>query len=81
MAHKDSGWRPDGAMDAFSYYEVWEYNLGPHEINEGEVDGKIDFDEYQDEEGEFATSVDDLDDEHQDEEGEFATSVDDLDDE
>jgi len=64
MAHKDSGWRPEGAMDAFGDYEVWEYNLGPHQINEGEVDGEIDFGKYEDgEEDPFATSVDDLDDE------------------
>ena len=60
MAFKDSGWRPEGAMDAYGGYEIWEYERGPHEINEGEVDGEIDFDKY---DGEFATSVDDLGDE------------------
>ncbi len=47
-------------MDAFGDYEVWEYERGPHEINTGEVDGEIDFEKYED--GDFATSVDDLED-------------------
>jgi len=63
MAHKDSGWRPDGAMDAFGDYEVWEYNLGPHEINDAEIDGDIDFDEHQEAGESFPTSVDEIDDE------------------
>lgn len=64
MAHKDTGWRPDGSMDAYGGYEVWEYNIGPHEMNDGVVDGDIDFDEYAEgEKDPFATSVDDLDDE------------------
>lgn len=63
MVNRDSGWRPEGAMDAFGGYEVWEYNVGPHEINEGEVDGEIKFDEYLDEDESFPTSMDDLDDE------------------
>jgi hypothetical protein len=54
MVNRDSGWRPKGAMDAFGGYEVWEYNVGPHEINDGEVDGDIDFG--------FATSVEEIDD-------------------
>jgi len=63
MAHKDTGWRPDGAMDAYGGYEVWEYNLGPHEINDAEIDGDIDFEKYAEgEKDPFATSVDDLDD-------------------
>lgn len=64
MAHKDSGWRPDGAMDAFGDYEVWEYNLGPHQINPAEIDGEIDFAAHGDEdEDAFPTSVDEIDDE------------------
>lgn len=51
-------------MEAYGGYEVWEYNVGPHQKNEGEVDGDIDFGAYvEDEEGEVPTSVDDLDDE------------------
>lgn len=30
-------------MDAYAGYEVWEYNLGPHQRNEGEVDGDVTF--------------------------------------
>ena len=63
MVKRDSGWRPDGAMDAFGDYEVWEYNVGPHELNEGEVDGQIDFSPYLDDDESFPTSVDDIDDE------------------
>jgi hypothetical protein len=50
-------------MDAFGDYEVWEYNVGPHEINEGEVDGEIDYGPYLDDDESFPTSVDDIDDE------------------
>lgn len=28
-------------MDAYDGYEVWEYNIGPHEKNDGEVDGEV----------------------------------------
>lgn len=62
MVNRDSGWRPKGAMDAFGGYEIWEYNVGPHEINDGEVDGEIDFDPYVEEGDSFATSVEELDD-------------------
>lgn len=61
MVNRDSGWRPKGAMDAFGDYEVWEYNVGPHELNEGEVDGEIHFGDFLDEDESFPTSVDDLD--------------------
>jgi len=50
-------------MDAFGDYEVWEYNLGPHEINDAEIDGDIDFDEHQEAGESFPTSVDEIDDE------------------
>jgi hypothetical protein len=41
MANDDSGWRPEGAMDTYRGFEVWEYNVGPHQINHGEVDGDV----------------------------------------
>jgi len=60
MVNRDSGWRPKGAMDAFGDYgEIWEYNVGPHEINDGEVDGDIDFGSYV-EDGSHATSVEEI---------------------
>lgn len=62
MVNRDSGWRPKGAMDAFGDYgEIWEYNVGPHELNDGEVDGDIDFGLSEGDDG-FATSVDQLED-------------------
>ena len=60
MVNRDSGWRPDGAMDAYGGYEVLEYNVGPHQINEGEVDGEITFETDEPTDDEFASSVDDL---------------------
>lgn len=63
MVNRDSGWRPKGMMDAYAGYgEMWEYNVGPHQINEGEKDGVIDFGADV-EDGDFATSVEELDDE------------------
>jgi len=41
MANKDTGWRPKGAMDAYKGREVWEYELGAHQVNPGEVDGDV----------------------------------------
>lgn len=48
MGHKDTGWRPKG-VESYKGHEVWEYNIAPHEVNEGEVDGEISFDETDDE--------------------------------
>jgi hypothetical protein len=45
MAHNDTGWRPKGVEESCGGYEVWEYEIGPHEVNEGEVDGDISFDD------------------------------------
>ncbi|MFB6157133.1 MAG: hypothetical protein ABEJ34_04765 [Haloferacaceae archaeon] len=42
MANKDLDWRPDGAMETYRGMEVWEYKIGPHHLNEGEVDGDLD---------------------------------------
>lgn len=41
MAQKDLGWRPEGAVETYRGKEVWEYKIGPHERNMGEVDGDI----------------------------------------
>lgn len=41
MTKRDLNWRPKGAAETYRGKEVWEYNVGPHETNEGEVDGDI----------------------------------------
>lgn len=41
MTKKDLGWRPKGAAETYRGKEVWEYNIAPHELNEGEIDGEI----------------------------------------
>jgi hypothetical protein len=41
MTHKDSGWRPHLAMHTYEGFEIWDHNVGPHQINVGEVDGEI----------------------------------------
>lgn len=45
MSHDDSGWRPKGGLESYKGYEVWEYEIGPHEVNPGETDGDIAFDD------------------------------------
>lgn len=37
-------WRPDPDLDSKHGREVWTH-IGPHEINDGEVDGDIEFDD------------------------------------
>jgi len=41
MTKKDLDWRPKGASESYRGREVWEYNIAPHELNEGEIDGDI----------------------------------------
>ncbi|MFB6304216.1 MAG: hypothetical protein ABEH47_03545 [Haloferacaceae archaeon] len=48
MAHEELDWRPDGAMETYRGMEVWEYNVGPHQLTEGEVDGEVDLSEVVD---------------------------------
>jgi hypothetical protein len=45
MGHKDTGWRPRGGVESYRGYDLWEYEIGPHEVNDGEVDGDISFDD------------------------------------
>lgn len=45
MAHQDSGWRPRGAQEFHNGFEVWDHGIGPHELNHGEIDGDIAFEE------------------------------------
>lgn len=47
MTKRDLDWRPDGAMETYNGFELWEYNVGPHHLNEGEVDGDVTIDEDQ----------------------------------
>lgn len=48
MTHEDSGWRPTAGMEGYGGHELWAYTVGPHQINEGEVDGDIDLAELLD---------------------------------
>ncbi|WP_299333485.1 hypothetical protein [Haloplanus sp.] len=41
MTKKDLDWRPQGANEGYRGREIWEYNIAPHELNEGEIDGDI----------------------------------------
>jgi hypothetical protein len=41
MANRDTGWRPKEGLSTYKGFEVWEYNVGPHQQTEGEVDGEV----------------------------------------
>ena len=41
---KHSDWRPEPGLDCCNGREVWDHEA-PHRINDGEVDGEIDFDD------------------------------------
>lgn len=45
MTHekKKTDWRPEPAIETIDGYETWSHT-GPHEINDGEVDGEVSFD-------------------------------------
>ena len=47
MGHKDTGWRPDPAR-TYKGYDVAEYEVSPHQINDGETDGEIEFERDED---------------------------------
>lgn len=50
MAHEDSGWRPRGASETYDGFDVWDHGVWPNEINHGEVDGDVTFeDDHHDE--------------------------------
>jgi len=49
MVHKDTGWRPASAGDAYGDYEIWEYDLGVPEVNAA-GEPEPDHDELSDEE-------------------------------
>lgn len=42
--HKKTHWRPKPGLDEKHGHEAWTHT-GPHEINDGEVDGDIEFDD------------------------------------
>lgn len=44
MAHEDPGWRPEGGLQEYKGYEVWDYSIGPHELNPGKVDPDFELD-------------------------------------
>jgi hypothetical protein len=41
MTKKDLDWRPKTGSGTYRGKELWEYNIAPHELNEGEIDGDI----------------------------------------
>lgn len=45
MSHEETEWRPKGATHEYNGFEVWDHGIAPHEVNTGEVDGDISFDE------------------------------------
>jgi hypothetical protein len=46
MPIRDSGRRRTGAVESYDGYEIWEYDHGPHEVNDGDADPEW-FDEKQ----------------------------------
>lgn len=46
MSHEETGWRPKGAVEKYNGFEVYDHGIWPHEVNQGEVDGDISFDEF-----------------------------------
>lgn len=53
MAHekKRTDWKPTPAIETIDGHETWSHT-GPHEINDGEVDGEVSFDLGEDDEEE-----------------------------
>lgn len=45
MAHDDGGFRADGMMMHYKGEEVWDHEIGPQEVNNGEVDPEDLYDE------------------------------------
>lgn len=38
MTHKDTGWRPKGRAMQYKGDDVWDHNVAPGEVNDGERD-------------------------------------------
>lgn len=51
MAHKDLDWKPEGGLETYRGMDVWEYDVGPHQQTEGEVDGDLDLAELVSDDG------------------------------
>jgi hypothetical protein len=45
MAHRDTGFRPNLGVEGYRGLELWEYDIGPQQKNDGVVDGDIDLEE------------------------------------
>ena len=43
MTHRDSGWRPDVGLDTYDGFELWDHDMGPHQMNDGELDVEVEF--------------------------------------
>jgi hypothetical protein len=50
MGHRDTDWRPT-CVESYNGYMIWDHDVGPHQLNDGEVDGNIEFE--RDEDGNF----------------------------
>lgn len=47
MGHRDTDWEPT-CVEGYNGYMIWDHDLGPHQINDGEIDGDIEFDRDED---------------------------------
>jgi len=45
MSHKETEWEPKGGAETFKGFDVHDHGVFPHEVNDGEVDGEVSFDE------------------------------------
>lgn len=45
MPHRKTDWRSNLGMESYKGLELWEYGIGSHQKNDGEVDGDIDLEE------------------------------------
>lgn len=43
MTHKDAGWRPDLGLEEYGGDELWDHGIGPHELNDGQVEEDFEF--------------------------------------
>lgn len=43
MTHQDGGWRPDLGVEKYRGGEVWDHDIGPHQLNDGQVEEELEF--------------------------------------